>query len=68
MPGGGIEVESTATTHPAGTGPIRVRAIVPDVPVLLPPVKLNWNDALLQLANVTVPVPTAVDGGSGLVT
>lgn len=28
-------------TQPGGTGPTRTRAMVPDFPALLPPVKLN---------------------------
>ena len=68
IPGGGIDVESVETTHPGGTGPMRVKAMVPELPALLPPVKLNCNEAVLQLPNVTVPLPTGVDPGSGLVT
>ena len=39
--------------------------IAPDLPALPPPVKLYAIDAAVQLANVTVPVPTAVVVGFG---
>ena len=44
--------------HPDGTGPMRLSAIAPDVPALLPPVKLKFNVALEQLWNASVAVPT----------
>ena len=46
---------------------MRVSAIVPDRPALLPAVKLNCNDALLQLAKFTVTDPTGGDAGAGFV-
>src|SRR5689334_11453217 len=45
--------------QPAGTGPTRVRLITPAWPALPPPVNVNVSCAALQLANVTVAVPTA---------
>ena len=60
MPGGGFIDESNGATQPGGTGPTRDNAIVPDLPALLPPVKLNCNCAAVQLVNVTVALPTGV--------
>ena len=53
-------------TQPAGTGPIRLNAIVPEAPLLLPPVKAKFSVALAQLRKVIVPFPTvAVCGAVG---
>jgi hypothetical protein len=58
---------TVADTHPGGTGPTRLNAIMPDCPMLLPPVKLKSSCADVQLANVSVAVPTGADAGFGIV-
>ncbi len=37
------------SAHPAGTRPIRLRVMVPELPLELPPVKLKLNVAVEQL-------------------
>src|SRR4029453_13378613 len=56
---------SRYSAHPAGTGPIRLRAMVPELPLELPPVKLKLNVAVEQLRKASVPVPTLVLVGAG---
>ena len=46
---------------------MRLNARVPDMPALLPPLKLKFNCAVVQLANETVAVPTATVDGGGIV-
>jgi hypothetical protein len=48
-----------SVAQPGGTGPIRLKSIIPEAPLLLPPVKVKFSVALAQLGNVIVPVPTA---------
>ena len=52
-------------THPGGTGPTRVKLIIPERPALVPPVKLNCSEAVLQVISVTVADPTATAGTTG---
>ena len=53
-------------THPAGTGPTRVSASVPDLPAADPPLKLKVSVAFAQLGNASVPVPTTWLAGGGM--
>jgi|RhiMethySRZTD1v2_1073278.scaffolds.fasta_scaffold567835_1 hypothetical protein len=46
------------SAHPGGTGPTRPSEIAPERPALLPLVKLKLTCADVQLAKVTVAVPT----------
>lgn len=52
-------------TQPFGTGPTRFSAMVPDEPLLVPPVKVKLNVAAEQLGKASVPVPTATVCGPG---
>ena len=66
MPGAGMTGSAIAAeTHPGGTGPTRLNAIMPNRPMLLPAVKLKLSCADVQLANVSVAVPTGADVGFG---
>jgi hypothetical protein len=53
-------------TQPCGTGPVRVSAIVPALPALLPAVQLNCKCADEQLANVIVATPMGSVTGARL--
>ena len=53
--------------QPGGAGPTRASEIAPARPALLPLVKLKLSCADVQLANVSVAVPTCVDVGAGFV-
>src|SRR6476620_7345884 len=59
------EPAPTGFTQPGGTGPTRVSAIVPALPALPPALKLNCNEALPQLAKVTVAEPTGGEVRAG---